>query len=275
MSTRQLLLVKRLFIEAGAYVDRSDAFSCGIAISMLQDAVELYVWALIKARGIPPPREQSGFVENLELLKRNGISFAHDPKLHDLNKARVNFKHYGNLPAPEEAKKHQDAAESFLRVAMTEHFGLSFDDLSLLDLIQNAEVKGYLLAANGHLESGDFKECASELAKARSTVLDTLGRFIPTVDRSIARADETGQGVRPFTYLVEYLAALREATLIALLKLPFDEYKAMRSGLPAVSRTMTGSWYVTFINKFEYTKDECQTIMSALVSVAVRLESAA
>ena len=44
---QQLLLSKRLFLEACHYIERADPVSCGIAISMFQDAVELYVWTVV------------------------------------------------------------------------------------------------------------------------------------------------------------------------------------------------------------------------------------
>ena len=48
----QLLLSKRLFQEASRFAERHDAFSCGLAISLLQDAAEMLVWALVKAKGL-------------------------------------------------------------------------------------------------------------------------------------------------------------------------------------------------------------------------------
>jgi hypothetical protein len=270
--TLQLLLVKRLFIEAGEYVDRGDSVSCGIAISMLQDAAELYVWTLVKERSLVT-KEQSGFVQNLELLQREGIATPHSAKLLELNKARVGFKHYGNLPAPEEAKKHQGYVESFLRLAMSEHFGVSFDELMLLDLVKDVEIKGYLLAANEHLKADALMECAFELAKARATVLDKFAKYIPSVDRNLARADhpEHRRG-EPFAYLAKYLSELRQATLIALLKLPFEDYMALETALPSVSRSETGQWWGNH-RRSNYTEAECSRAMAFIVNLAVRLES--
>jgi hypothetical protein len=152
MALRQLLLVRRLFDEATDFVERGDAVSCGIGISMLQDAAEQYIWALVKARALPA-RDQSGFVENLDLLRKHGHQMPHAADLLELNRARIGFKHYGNLPAPEDARRHRDQLESALRVAMRSHFDASFDELSSVDLVRDEEIRRYLLAAKACLEA--------------------------------------------------------------------------------------------------------------------------
>ena len=39
----QLLIVKRLFVEATKFAEQTDPIAAGIATSLLQDAVELYL----------------------------------------------------------------------------------------------------------------------------------------------------------------------------------------------------------------------------------------
>ena len=146
----QLLLAKRLYIEAGTYTERKDAVSCGIAISMLQDACELYIWALIKERSLPW-KENAGFTANITTIQNEKIPLPSHAKLLELNKVRVNFKHYGVLPAPDDAKKYQFYVEDFLRSAMLEHFAVNFDDLSIVDLVADANIREHLRSADGRL----------------------------------------------------------------------------------------------------------------------------
>ena len=127
---KQLLLCKRIFLEGSIFAERQDAISCGFAISLFQDSVEMLVWTLIKERSIAV-KEGASFTSHLEVIQKAGIPISNIPKILELNKARVGFKHYGNLPAPDEAIKFQAYVEDFLRASFTDHFGENFDDLSL------------------------------------------------------------------------------------------------------------------------------------------------
>ena len=65
---KQLLLCKRLMTEGMSFAERSDPVSSGMAISLFQDSVEMFVWALIKERGITV-KETSSFTANIEALQ--------------------------------------------------------------------------------------------------------------------------------------------------------------------------------------------------------------
>jgi hypothetical protein len=98
---KQLLLCKRLMAEGVSFAKRTDSVSSGMAISLFEDAVEMFIWAQVKERGIQV-KETSSFTANIEALQKTGVSVSYTAKLFELNKARVGFKHYGNLPAADE-----------------------------------------------------------------------------------------------------------------------------------------------------------------------------
>ncbi len=273
----QVLLAKRLYLEASTFAGRSDAVSSGLAISMFQDAVELYVWTLIKERNLVV-KDQAGFVAHVDCLQKANVNVPFAAKLLELNKARVGFKHYGNLPARSEVKKFQSYVEEFFRVATPEHFGVEFDALSLVDLVADAKVQEHLRLAEQKITSNDFTEAAGELAKAKSMLFGTLNRYIPQVDRNLRDADRVlnsldgGGRSNAFAYMTEYLDALREYTLVSLLRLSLKDYLVLRNGLPNASQTMSGQWYLTY-NRSKYTADECHRALQCLVNLWVQLET--
>ncbi len=97
---KQLLLCKRLFNEGMTFAKRSDSVSNGIAISLFQDSVEICVWAIIKDKNIQV-KDGAPFTGYIEAIQKAGLILPQVAKINELNKARVNFKHYGNLPASE------------------------------------------------------------------------------------------------------------------------------------------------------------------------------
>lgn len=273
----QVLLAKRLYLEACTFAVRHDAVSSGVAISMLQDAVELYVWTLIKERNLAA-KDQAGFVAHVECLQKANVNVPNAAKLLELNKARVGFKHYGNLPAGSEVKKFQSYVEEFFRIATPEHFGVEFDALSLVDLVADAKVQEHLRLAEQQIATSNLKDAAGELAKAKSLLFAALHRYIPQVDRNLRDADrilnsvDGGGRSNAFAYVSEYLGALREYTLVSLLRLSLKDYLVLRSGLPNASQSMSGQWYLTY-NRGSYTADECNRALQCLVNLSVQLES--
>jgi hypothetical protein len=272
----QLLIVKRLFLEARPYVERLDPISAGIAVSLYQDAVELYVWTLIKKRDLAI-KDQSSFVSNMEALQKAGVPLANVARLLELNKARVGFKHYGNLPAPVEAKKHQTYVEDFLRQGMPEHFEVNFDDLSLADLIADEAIREELHSTEATIASGKYREAVEHLAKAKALTFAKLERYLPGVDARLRDSDKLLNaipGVRraeSFKYLAEYLQALREATLVALLQLSIEDYAFLQESLP-VGLQYGRKWQLVH-RRTNYTEAESRRALAAIVSLCQSLEA--
>lgn len=273
----QLLIVKRLFLEAKNFAEQTDPIAAGIATSLLQDAVELYLWTLIKERNIQV-KDNDGFLTYLQRLEEHGSPVPYKARLLELNKARVNFKHYGNLPAPAEAVKHLHYVEDFLREAMKNDFAINLDELSLADLITDPDIQQCLRDAEHHLKADSFSEAAGELAKARNLAFKKMGRFMPTVDSKLDDADRAfdeishARGQRPFRYVREYLGTLREAALVAMLNLSLEDYGFLVGGLPVAHQAMAGNWSVVH-RRSNYTETDCRKAITCLVNLCLRLQS--
>lgn len=273
----QILLAKRMFLEACSYAARRDAVSSGLAISMLQDSVELYVWTLIKERSLPT-KDQAGFVAHIECLQKAGINVPNAARLLELNKARVGFKHYGNLPASSETKKFQSYVEDFFRTATPEHFAVEFDSLSLVDLVTDVKVREHLKLAEQGISVGEFLVAAGELAKAKSLLFSTLHKYIPKVDRDLRDGDRVLNsidgihGVNVFSYMSEYLGVLREYTLMSLLRLSLHDYLILRNSLPNANLSMSGKWQLMY-NRDNYTAEECSKALACIVNLSVQLDA--
>ena len=137
----QLLLAKRLFLEACRYADLKDAVSAGLAVSLLQDACEMMLVALMDKHGAKGKAKEN-FTGYLDALAAVNVVIPERTNLIKLNALRVNFKHHGGLPDPSEAEKYRTRVEDFLRRAVTDYFGLPFDDLSLVELVPFPEGQG-------------------------------------------------------------------------------------------------------------------------------------
>ena len=266
--TKQLLLCKRLFTEGSAFAERRDPVSCGMAISFFQDSVEMLVWTLIKERCISV-KEGASFTSNLESIQKAGISLSNIPKLHELNKARVGFKHYGNLPAPDEAIKFQAYVEGFLRQSLSDHFAQSYDDLSLVDLVSFPDVKERLESAEAFVSSGEHTKAMYEAAIAKVLLFRRLEHFVPRVDHVYLR--DTDSNIESLKYLASYLGMLREAALASLLGIPLQDYSFIRRQLPQATQNVGGKWQYSRVHT--YNEAHCRRAITCLVDLSIRMES--
>lgn len=256
---KQLLLSKRIYLEGCEFAERNDPVSSGLAISLFQDAVEMFVWTLIKERNIAV-KENAQFTTNIESLSRDGAKLSFVPQLQELNKARVGFKHYGNLPAITEAEKFRTYVEEFLRVSFAEYFEQSFENLSLVDIVAFDDVRSHLKSSEEFVVLAKYSEAIHEAAIAKSILFSKLDRFIPKV----------GDGL----IIGDYLELLREAILAALIRMPLQDYAFIKNALPKVYMSpLGGGWQVVDRLLIKHDEAHCKRAIECLVALSIRMES--
>ncbi len=239
----------------------------------------MYIWTLIKHKGLAVD-DKSGFVANLTALQKSGTAIPYVAQIQELNRARVGFKHFGNLPAPIEAEKHRTHVEEFLRQAMRDHFGIDFDSLTLIDLVADPDIRAHLQAAQREISAEKYGDATTSLAKARYLAYGLLREFLPGVggglrdaDRLLARAADV-QGFYAFQQLAEYLAVLREAALVAMFHLPVKDFALLRANLPSVSRSLSGAWLING-SLVKPSEEVCNKALAAVVNICIRVQSRA
>jgi hypothetical protein len=270
--TPQLLLVKRLATESAQFAKRVDPISSGIAISLLQDAVELYVWTTLKEKGLAV-KDQSSFTGNLDTLEKAGLPMPQVAKLLELNKARVNFKHYGNLPAPGEAAKFETYVIDCLTQAARDHFSIDLDQLSLVDLVAFPDVRTRLKAAEAHIAADDLANAAKEASIARGLLFGKLDKYLPHVDHRLKDTDkllnsiEGVRGANSFHYLTDYLDGVRQLVMLSLARVPLETVILFRNGLPPATQFEAGNWRVR-PQRSVHDKANLTEVVRALVDIS-------
>lgn len=253
----QIYLSKKLFLEASKYVDMHTSVDAGIAISMFQDAVELLVWLCLKEKDISV-KEKSLFTENLGKLEDANLKVPYKAKLLELNTSRVNFKHYGNIPALEEAAKKRVYVESFLRDAMMQWFEVDFDKISLVDLVQDETIREILRLAEKSIVDGQNDEALKYLAQAKSVLFGYMSKALPVFRGRLSNYDDilqnafSSQSVNPFSWsrrvghpfrdIEQYFDVLREVILINMFQIAIDDYQFLMQYLPQAYPSSSGDW---------------------------------
>jgi len=98
----------------------------------------------------------------------------------ELHDARNLVQHAGIIPSLEDVRAFKGYVESFLEQVLEREFGISFDELSLAQLIQNSDLRKMVQNAENLFKDGKYKDCiqlcGEVLAKATFDIAEIFGK---------------------------------------------------------------------------------------------------
>ena len=278
----QLLLSKRLFMAGSDYCEKNDPVSAGMAISLFQDSIELFLWCLVKHLDAQV-KDTTPFTQYLDLIEgapknNKKLKLPFRGRILELNKARVNFKHYGNLPDISEAKKYKAYTEEFLIRSSVDFLGENLFDASLTKLVPFPDVRECLITAEDCLKKDEIDRCLAELAKSKTFLFRRVTQLLPEADHNLAEGDRVLSVISDryrghlFKYISEYLGRLRESIFALAFGIPVKDYLYLDSILPYAMQFEAGNWS---INKRRSTvsKEEAQNALEMLINMGIKISN--
>ena len=238
--TRQLVFVKDLFRRGEDALDVHNDMACGVAVSHFQDAVEMFLYAVVREDGLDVKKNQRGFPGLWQVVDGHlERKLPYRVEMLELNSARVQFKHNGMPPALSVAERCLLDTRRFLVDATRVVFGEDFESISLVDLIADAEMQAVLKQGEHHLAQGEPSECMDQCRKAHELVSTFVVKIFPRMSQtmSVVAEDRGRPGSKTFVDLGNYLNVLREISLAAILDIPADDffrYAALDPNMPLV-----------------------------------------
>lgn len=196
------VLAKYLLLRGEAELTASGPFAPGLAVAQFQDAIEILLRVIAEYLGAAV-KERTTFEQLIDAIEdAHSERVTHRSALNQLNKARVNFKHFALVPRRDDAVKLAADATSFFRMALETYFDLSFESVSLHDLVGHRRTQNWLAKAATSLSSARFKDCITECAVALAIFRSTLERDHRTTTLDQFR-DVTDHGLKRVLEQVE------------------------------------------------------------------------
>ena len=107
-------------------------------------------------------------------------------QLNSLNKARVNFKHHGNIPDETTLERHRVNTQNFFNEACLSALGYEFEHVSLSGLIRDEEARGFLDRTDREFQSGEAGNAMNALRLSFEYLLhDYEKRKVSYLGRSV------------------------------------------------------------------------------------------
>jgi hypothetical protein len=157
----------------------SNEMSLSISLLLMHDASELLMLAVFDHLGITPKKRRE-FMDFWPDIKA-----AEHPEppdfvaMESLNKLRVGLKHSGNLPHPQTVRDLLARVKGFFENVLQAYCGLSYSDVSLIDLVPDQDVRGLLRGAQKKFFAGSKSEALTDLAFALRKVEQPNGKRLP------------------------------------------------------------------------------------------------
>lgn len=168
---KRLAFIKYLYTLA---VDQSSKPepACTASLLMFHDSIELFLE--LASEFLDRGRSGMSFLEYWELLARapEGKELTQKESARQLNTARVGLKHSGVAPSKLAIEGFRATATNFFVENTPIVFGIEFSNISLIELIQYADVKTSLAKAQSLLEEGKIEDSLDNVALAFAQLVD-------------------------------------------------------------------------------------------------------
>lgn len=146
--TAFLLDLKALMEHAIIHQQSGTKLDMRLAINHAHQAVELTLRKKAELLGESP----YDFPAIINVLKNKGVRIPYGRQIEELNKTRILTQHYGTTPNENDARRLIFVARDFLIDFWKEAFQVDYDGVSMLDVINNEDVKKTLQEAQKYLE---------------------------------------------------------------------------------------------------------------------------
>lgn len=164
----RLICSKYIFHKGIDTIERGGPFSSGLGVLHFQDATEMALRVIAEYLHCSL-KENAAFnqiIDSIDSVGDNKVS--HRSALNQLNKARINFKHFGLEPKKEDAIKFRGDLEGFFPNVLKSFLSIDFYLISLTSLIGHRRTENFLNTAEELIKNGNFEDsiCSSAIGFA-------------------------------------------------------------------------------------------------------------
>lgn len=162
----KLICAKYLFSNGLNTLTNAGPFSAGIALLSFQDSVEMTMSVIAEhwECNIKERTPFNGILDQVEGI--TGKILPCKSSFTQMNKARVNFKHYGLEPKQSTVVKFRNDIEEYYPRIYKEYLNIDYSSISLIDLIKHRRTENYLHASQDALDCEDYEESVAQSAFA-------------------------------------------------------------------------------------------------------------
>jgi hypothetical protein len=181
---RRLLLAKQLYLHGFDHSNRAGPLDKMIAVHNFHNAIEIVLRAIFLHYEIRPEKELNIEFEVMlneidKHFKTQEMKLPYRQDLRNLNQLRNLVQHHAVEPSSATMDDWRVFTRRFLERTCQEYFGLEFDNLSPLEMIDDEVLKDLLRLSLSFIGEGDFKNSLLLAKSTFRTVAVSIFRVFP------------------------------------------------------------------------------------------------
>jgi len=280
---RRLALVRHIY--NGAVRQSRQPEPLGLtSILMFHDSIELFLQ--LGSEQLNVSRQGLGFMDYWSLLEpKLGRELAEKGSLLRLNKARVDFKHYGILPSRLDIESFRASATSFFEANTPLIFGIEFRSISMLELVQCKEARTSLEEADKMISEGKIEDALDKIAVAFNQLLDDyedrkttqfgqspffFGESLTFISSSFRAMDDLEEFAERVSSCIE---EIQDALKLLSLGLDYRRYAKFRLFTPHITKIPEGPYHIVRSKREKAPSiDDCRFCYDFVIETALHLQ---
>lgn len=283
---RRLALIKYLY-NLGVEQSRQQEPISSFSILHLHDSIEMFLKLLSEHQNIKS--DNFSFMDFWTKIP----SLTLKESIRNLNARRVNIKHKGLLPSKSDIEISRVNSTDFFNQNTEIHFNIKFEEISLLSLLNNEEVKSNLEKSILELNNSNFKESIKFVAIAFDVLIHTyenskkswygkspffFGQDLTFLSSfHIGFGSEIGGNIgRKFDDFVDKvkdsLEGIQKAVKIMSFGFDYKKYSKFKLLTPIISRTIGGMHIAEMWGEKKLNKENCQYCIDFVIDASLKLQ---
>ncbi len=278
---KRLSIIKLLY-KIGINQSHQNELTSFFCILSFHDSIEMFLQLAASVRNIPDQQKFIDYWDKIPVLTLKET-------MRGLNNSRVNLKHRGLVPGKLEVEAARVHTTEFFNQNTPLLFGITFDSISLFNLIKYEKPREFLAASQIFLDEGKVDSCIEEVTKAFYELLfcykedkkDWAGRSALDIVKTISPHDLFGdaferKALKALETVVDKInenyKSIATALEIISLGLDYRKYSKFKILTPVCHRFDNGEFHLELYGDKNWSKEHCQFLIDFVLESAFKLQ---
>ncbi len=180
---RKLVLTKQLFnsalVQAAASHSQVSKIIALISFDLANETAMKAVIGALDASKTPPDSFQGLIQKANELMGKSGLgSLPDQPVIQNVHSLRNDAQHKAKYPNDSDVNDSRTYTRDFLQHVVMQVWGVPFESMSVVDLVQHKEAKMFLVRATELIKEQEFRKASDSATAGLTWVLDRVQRAV-------------------------------------------------------------------------------------------------
>ncbi len=241
----RLICSKYIFHKGVDILERGEPFSSGLGVLHFQDAAEMVLRTIAEHLHCSL-KENAAFNQIIDSIDSFGVlELTHRSALNQLNKARINFKHFGLEPKREDVIKFRHDLEEFFPNALKSFLDVDFHLISLANLIEHRRTENFVNDAEELIKNGSYRDSICSSAIAFTIFNSHYNKERESYWRAPFRRIEDAE-LQRWVESIEEIVLDQQAQLNLIMNgINLANYRRFQRCVPVVQLTDAGTYHVS------------------------------